>query len=776
MTKKAAVGTVLVALALAAGAGAWWAWRPAAITLAGVEMGALPRGVAPADLNVLVVTLDTTRADRLGAYGDTSGATPTLDRLAADGVVFEHAVSPAPLTLPAHSTLFTGEDPPFHGVRDNGGYILDGSRQTLAETLKAGGWATGGFIGAFVLDAKFGLDQGFDEYVDEFDINQRPGEGFALGDIARPAAEVVDHALPWLEAHKASRFFAWLHFYDPHSPYEPPEPFRTRFASRPYLGEIAYVDAQLARVLAWLDAQGLRDRTLVVVLGDHGESLGEHGEGTHGLFVYEGTQHVPLIVRAPYAGLAGRRVPAIVRTEDVMPTILTLTGQAVPSSVRGTSLVPLMTGAAADLELDAYSESIYARNHFGWSELRAFREGRYKLIDAPRPELYDLELDPGETTNIFEDRQALGDRLRLEIRRLDREAASGAPAAPAAIDPETRERLAALGYVGSFTDVAIPEGETRADPKDKIDVFNRMLQAREGRAGDPIAALEAIVADDPQIVDAWTMIGNEYFRRHEYAKAVPYYQKALALSPGYDLATINLANAYRRLGNEQAAMTGYEQYLARDPRNAYVRYQLGEIQSDLGRLGEAEQTFLTALEADPSLASAQNALGVVRFKQGRLQEARADIERALQMKPEVRLAYYNLAVLAEAEGRPAEARDLYARELSRHPDNYRAHFNLGRLFEAAGDRAAQVEAWKSAIRVNPDFAEGHILLGKLYLDLGRDLDEALTLARRGVELAPRGPLAALGHYVAADVLSRRGQAAAAAAEAAKGRAIEMRGR
>ncbi|MGE0040039.1 MAG: sulfatase-like hydrolase/transferase [Vicinamibacterales bacterium] len=769
---------VLVAAAAVAvlGAGGWWLARPASDTGGGGALGGLPRGAAPADLNVLVLTMDTTRADRLGAYGDTSGATPALDRLAGEGVVFEHLVAPAPLTLPAHSTLFTGEDPPFHGVRDNGGYILDPSRQTLAETLGAGGWATGGFIGAFVLDRKFGLDQGFDEYYDQFDINQRPGEGFALGDIARPASEVVDHALPWLEAHAAGRFFAWLHFYDPHSPYDPPEPFKTRFQSRPYLGEIAYVDSQIARVLAWLDEKGLRDRTLVVVLGDHGEALGEHGEGTHGLFVYESTLHVPLIVRAPYAGLAGRRVPAVVRTEDLMPTILELAGQPVPASVRGTSLVPLLTGQATDLELDAYSESLYARNHFGWSDLRSFREGRFKLIEAPRPELYDLELDPGETTNIFEERRQLGDRLRLEIRRIERDAESGPARAPAAIDPETRERLAALGYVGSFTDVAIPEGETRADPKDKIDVFNRMLQAREGSAGDPIAILEAIVADAPQIIDAWTMIGNEYFRKHDYRAAIPYYKKALELSPGYDLATINLANAYRRMGDEQAAMVGYQQYLERDPRNAYVRYQLGEIQSDLGRLGEAEQSFQTALDADPSLASALNALGAVRFKQGRLAEARADIEQALRLKPEVRLAYYNLAVIAEAEGRPGEARDLYAREIRLHPDNYRAHFNLGRLFERAGDRAAQIEAWRAAIRVNDEFAEGHILLAKAYLDMDRDLDDALRLARRGCELAPGGPLAALGHYVAADVLSRQGRPAEAAAEAAKGRAIETRQR
>jgi choline-sulfatase len=726
---------VLVLAAIAAG-GAWFFWRRTV-------------DVPPSDLNVLVITLDTTRADRIGAYGEPGGATPNLDRLAAEGVLFEHAVAPAPLTLPAHATLFTGMDPPFHGIRDNGGYVLESAHDTLAERLKARGYATGGFIGAFVLDSKFGLDQGFDEYFDRFDINRRPGKGFALGDISRSAEEVADAALPWLEQHANERFFAWLHFYDPHSPYEPPEPWKTQFASRPYVGELAYVDSQIARVLEWLRNRQLMERTVVLVLGDHGEALGEHGESTHGLFIYQGSLRVPLVIRLPRAEHAGRRVQAVVRTQDVAPTLLALVGAETAGGAEGThgkSLVPLMTGEATDLNLDAYSESLYARNHFGWAELRSFRSGRFKLIDAPRPELYDLEIDPKEETNLYESRRPLAERLRVEVRRILQAAESGGRSAPAAIDPETRERLAALGYVGSFTDVAIADGDTLADPKDKISVFNQMQSAFEGN-GDPIATLEKVVAEDPQIIDAWMMIGNEYSKRGNDRRAIGYYKRALDLRPGYDLATINLANAYRRLGDDEAAMLGYEQYLGRDPRNAYVRYQLGEIQSDLGRLERAADSFSAALEADPTLASARNALGVVRFKQGRVDEAVRDIQRALAAKPDLRLAYYNLAVIAEARGRTGEARDLYVKDIELHPENYRAHFNLGRLHEAAGDRDKQIVAWKAALAANPDFAEGHVLLAKLYLDLGRDREEAIKLARRGVELAPNGQLAPLGRSV-----------------------------
>jgi choline-sulfatase len=767
--KRSWIAVALVTVLLVVGA--WWTQR--AVPVQSADVGPLPRGVDRSNLNLVVITLDTTRADRVGAYGDPSGATPTIDRLARDGVVFEQAVAPAPLTLPAHSTLFTGMDPPFHGVRDNGGYILDAKQTTLAEQLKAGGWATGAFVGAFVLDSKFGLDQGFDEYFDQFDLNQRPGQGFALGDISHRGSEVADRALKWMEGQGPNKFFAWLHFYDPHSPYEPPEPWRTHYANRPYLGEIAYVDAQIGRVVSWLESRRLLDRTILVVIGDHGESLGEHGEGTHGLFIYEASVRVPFVIRTPFERLRGRRVSDVVRTQDVLPTVLALLDGAVVPGSRGVSLVPLMTGDAVELNLDAYSESLYPRNHFGWSELRSLRAGRYKLIEAPRPELYDLEQDPREATDLFDERRALADRLRVEIRRLTSEAESRGSSAAVTIDPETRERLAALGYVGTFMTVTLPEGETLPDPKDKIAVFNLMLSARERSVSDPIEILQKVVAEDPQIIDAWTMIGNEYFRKRDFARAITYYQKALTLRPGYDLATINLANAYRQAGNEEAAMLGYEQYLQRDPRNAYVRYQLGEIQSDVGRLDEAARSFATALEADPTLASARNALGVVYFKQGRAEDAVREIRAALAQKPDVRLAYFNLAVIAEAAGRLDEAEGLYRKDVALHPANYRSLFNLGRLYEGRGQREQQIASWQAALRANPEFPEGHILLARLFLDLNREPDEALRLARKGVELAPRGRLAGLGHFVIADLLNQRGEHAEAARQARKGRALRQ---
>lgn len=758
-----AIGVLFAAVAIVATA----MWRRSAVTVDGVDLGRLPRGLKPSDLNVIVLTLDTTRADKLGAYGEKNVATPSLDRLASEGVLFEQAIAPAPLTLPAHSTIFTGTPPPVHGVRDNGGYVLDPRHVTLAEVLKRGGWQTGAFVGAFVLDSKWGLDQGFDRYADDFDLSKY--KAISLGDVSRPGSQVVDRALEWLNGRADQRFFAWLHFYDPHTPYEAPEPYRTQYAGRPYLGEIAYMDAQVGRVLQWLQDRGLQERTIVVAMGDHGEGLGEHREASHGFFVYDSTVRVPLVMRTPYDGLSRRRVAAVVRSVDVMPTVVALVGQAAPKGVSGRSLLPMMTGVTPDLNLDAYSESYYPRYHYGWSELRAMRAGRFKLIAAPRPELYDLEQDPRETRNLYDERRPLADRMAAA---LDRIAERSTETQPARVDPDTRERLAALGYVGTFTDLSPKPGQTLADPKDKIELFNQIIAAQEGQSGaSPIERLEQVVAADPTITDAWLMLGNEHFKRGEYERAIEQYRKTLALKPDHDLATINLANAYRQLGQADASIVGYERYLQFDPKNVYVRYYLGELYTETGQIDRAEASFAKALELDPAMASARNALAVVALQRGDLDRAMREIDAALKTKPDVRLAHFNRALIHEAKGDLDRAREEYLAEIRDHPTSYKAYFNLGKIYERTGDRTRQLEAYQGAVARNPAFGEGYFYLAKLHLDMGT-LDEAARIARRGLDVAPRSDFAPLGHYVLADVYSRQGEAARSAEEARRGRALE----
>jgi choline-sulfatase len=766
--------TLAIAALCVVGLAAWWftSGGRRGISPAGVDLGRLPAGFSQQDLNVVVITLDTTRWDRIGAYGDRHAQTPNLDRLASEGVLFEQAITTVPLTLPAHATMFTSLLPPRHGIRDNGGYVLDPQHRTLASVLKDSGWNTGAFVGAFVLDSKFGLDQGFEMYHDRFDVSKY--RSVSLSDVARIGGEVVDNALPWLEAHADKRFFAWLHFYDAHTPYDPPEPFKSRFRDQPYAGEIAYVDWQVGRVLQWLDARGLAERTIVVALGDHGESLNQHQESTHGLFIYDATTRIPFIVRAPYDRMRGRRVASAVRAEDLMPTLLDLVGTPGPEGMQGRSLAPLLTGDATDLELDAYSESLYAFNHYGWSELKALRSGRFKYIATTRPELYDLERDPGELTNIYDERRPLAERMAAELDRLAVEE-TRVENGPSTVDPETRERLAALGYIGSFNNTPRKPGELLPDPKDKIEIFNLMTSAQEGgKAGSEstIERLERVLAMDPEILDAWVMLGNEYFRQHDHAAALEHYKRALAIRPDYDLATVNLAAAYRALGDYEAALLGYERYLERDPKNAWVRYQMGEMFVDRGELDKAEDAFRQSLIDDTRVAAARNALGVIALQRGDVALAEREIRAAIAQKPDVKLAHFNLALLAEQRGDFQTAIREYQTEIDTQPNAFKAAFNLAKLHEQLGNSTAQEAAYRKSIELNPTFAEGYFYLAKLYLDQGRNLDDAIQIVKRGIEIGSRSAFAPLGHYVLADLYSRKGLHADARREAQKGRALE----
>ena len=761
-----------------------WSLRARPVrTTTGVDVGALPRGVARDHLNLVVVTLDTTRADRIGTYGARDVETPTIDRLANEGVVFEQAVSVAPLTLPAHSSIFTGKFPPEHGVRDNGGFFLGPEQTTLAEMLKARGYRTGAFVAAYVLAAKWGLNQGFDTYFDDFDLSQT--RALSLSAIQRPANEVLDKALPWIEQGGDSPFFAWIHFYDPHSPYRPPEPFASRYKAHPYNGEIAFVDSQIARLVATLQARHLYDRTIIVVMGDHGESLGEHGEGSHGFFVYNSVTHVPFLIRAPFALTGHRRVADPVRSVDVTPTVLDLLGAPPAAGVSGVSLVPLMSGAKTELGLDAYSEAMYPLHHYGWSDLHALRSGRYKVIDAPRPELYDVDRDPAETTNLFADRRALGDRMIGQLRTIEGGFTKTAAAMPAAdVDPEARERLAALGYVGTFVATSSDPRVGRADPKDKIELFNKLNTAtdlsrdRESDAESSfarvIALLTDVIKEDNQVIDAWFMRGTKYLAHGDLEKAVEDFKHALTLKPDYDLAVSNLAQAYRRMGNDDAALAGFERYLTLDPKDPFVQYQMGEIWLDRGDLARAESLFRRALEVDPSVVAAKNALGVIALQRGDPATAERLIREALAAKPTLRLAHFNLALLAEGRGDIRTAEREYIEELKQHPENYKSAFNLSRLYEQVGDRQGQIDALKQSIVSNPWFPEGHFFLAKAYLDAESNLDEAARLALKGLQLAPKSEYAPLGHYVLADVYNRQGRTREGAEELARGRALEQR--
>ncbi|MGB7296944.1 MAG: sulfatase, partial [Candidatus Aminicenantales bacterium] len=365
-------------------------------------------------LNIVLFTIDTLRADHLECYGYDRIKTPHINRLAAEGTLFKHVISPTPLTLPAHSSIFTGTYPLFHGVRDNGGFYLDPKHVTLAEMLKDKGYTTGAFVGAFVLDSRWGVDQGFDHYFDNFDLTKY--KKISLDTVQRRGDEVLEEARSWIGGNDQGKFFAWIHLYDPHTPYDPPEPYKTQYKGGPYSlydGEIAYVDELIGGFLEFLEARNLSGRTLIIFTADHGEMLGEHKESAHGFFIYDAAVRVPLIFHLP-GGAAGRgrEVSRQVSSVDIMPTVIDLVGAAAPPAVQGESLVPLLRERGVKAEPAAYSETFFPRYHYGWSELRSLRQDRFKFIDAPRPELYDVLADPGELRNLINERASLGHEMK----------------------------------------------------------------------------------------------------------------------------------------------------------------------------------------------------------------------------------------------------------------------------------------------------------------------------------------------------------------------------
>ena len=723
------------------------------------------------DLNVVVVTLDTTRADRLGCYGFSGVATPHLDALARDGVVFDHATAAVPLTFPSHSSMFTGLVPPHHGVRDNGGFFLDDAKVTLAERLKAAGYATGAFVAAWVLESRWGLGQGFDHYSDRFELSKY--KVVSLGTVQKTGDEVMTDALAWLDTVKSRRFHAWVHLYDPHAPYEPPEPYASRYPGQPYLGEIAYTDAVVGRLMAWLRDNGQLERTIVVVTADHGESLGDHGEAAHAYFIYGATTHVPFIVRTPW-GLTGRNASRVSGV-DLMPTVLDLVGLPSEPGVDGRSVARALFDPQAALGHVAYSETYFPRYHFGWQHLRSLRDDRYAFIDAPEPELYDLTSDPGETKNVFKANSARAEALRVRMEDLTK---SGDQAAPErqSLDPDTLQRLAALGYVGNVIDV--DPTAVLPDPKHKLKLFAMMnaakARAQEDELDAAVALMRQVIGEDPKIMDAHLTLGNWLVRVKDPEGAIAAFKAALSLKPDDDISLGNLAQLYRARGrteDELAALEVFRSALRVNPKNPQSWYQLATLYLDAKRLDDAAAAFKDALAANPKMGAAYNGLGVIAFERRDLERSEEQVRRGLELEPGLRTARYNLARIREGRGDVRGAEVLYQQEVGTYPDNGRAWFNLAQLRRGRGDREAYLATLRTAIEKAPDFGAPYWYLAREELGAGR-LDSARDLAQRGLQAQPVSDVAPLGHYVLADVYNRQGQRDAAAAEVAKARRME----
>jgi arylsulfatase A-like enzyme/Flp pilus assembly protein TadD len=598
-----------------------------------------------------LVTIDTLRADRVHCYGNREIETPTLDGLAQRGVLFENAVAQTPLTPPSHASIFTGTNPNVHHVRNTGGFALQPSSVTLATILKAQGWDTAAFVGATVLKKASGFGHGFDVYDDQMPKPEKSLEEREYPE--RRAGVVVDHALNWLQSQSGKPFFAWIHLYDPHEPYDPPAPFREKYGKNLYDGEVAYTDQQLGRFLDAVGRKSPADKTLIVILADHGESLGEHGEFNHGVFLYDSTLRIPFLLSGPGVP-AGVRVTQQTRTIDVLPTILELLGGKPPASCQGISLTPVFSGGSVATTY-SYAETLYPKMNMGWAELRGIRTARWKYVHAPKPELYDLAQDPGETTNVIEAHPKEFRELEAKLKTLSSESANGVEkVATSQVDSTTLNQLKSLGYLSGVAPSEFELNGKGADPKDHTATL-RAFQAVLGPgahaipAGRKIEMLRQALAGDSTNPSLYFYLGAECEKAGRFDQAMLVYQEAQKQNIRSGRLLSRMGDLYLRDGNRGAAIAAYEKAAQFNPSDVESQSNLATAYLEEGKIADAERCFRWVLTVE-EYATAYNGLGLIAIQRQDTAAARENFERAVALNPDLVEAQLNLGLLYKMAG------------------------------------------------------------------------------------------------------------------------------
>ena len=657
--------------------------------------------------NVILITIDTVRADHVGCYGYKDIQTPTLDSLAHDGVVFERAISQVPLTWPSHAVILTGMYPFQNGVQDFTGQPLDARFRSVAQAFKEHGYATGAVVSAFVLDRSWGLARGFDFYDDAFAPEQFANRD--LGLVERRAGESVDRALTWLKKNSQRPFFFWLHLYDPHSPYAPPEPFRSEYQGHLYDGEIAYADHELGRMLAWLKQSHLYESSLILFVSDHGESLGNHGEDEHGFFVYNSTVHIPLIVKPPAGrGVRSDRVARPVETAAVAPTLLKAAG------IKGGMGDQLQGGGLLDAvpspDSAAYSETFYPFSSFGWSPLHALETSRYHYIEAPRPELYDLTTDPEEKTNLASQQTAtvavLKDKLQALLRKH--------PYVPSKnsnsdVSPDALEKLRALGYVAYRSPVsaeALASG--LADPKDKVWELNSVLKAEDAfRAGDIEKGRNLLLQvreKDPELYVVPFILGETALTQKQWQEAETELRRCLELNPHFDQAMMGLARALIFQGKNDEARQWNKKAIEFNPSNYRAWYQLGFIDSRTDKRA-AVADYEKAISIQGNFPPLRRDLGMLQYELSNYPKAATQLARAVELGVHEAAVYNALGISYSRTGRLRQAVGSYKEALKLDPKLAQAHLNLGFAYERLGQKTSADAEYAQACQLSPATCE-----------------------------------------------------------------------
>lgn len=683
--RRWSVPTILVVVAmLVAGAAVRWLWVPA------------PAGP------VILISIDTLRADHLAAYGYTKGRTPNIDALVRDSVVFERAYAHAPQTLPSHTSILTGQLPFEHGVRDNIGFTVKPDQITMASLFKSKGYGAGGFVSAYVLRPETGIGKGFDVYNADLPVG---GLDRPIAQVTRPAPETARAAITWLNTHVDPKVFMFVHFYEPHRPYEPPDRFKDL---DPYDGEIAAADESVGTIIAELRRRGWYDSATIALIADHGEGLGDHGEEEHGLFLYEPTIHVPFIIKAPNQKSAGKRVAAPVQHIDLLPTFAATAGFAVPNGLRGRNLLPLL-GSGTLPPQGIYSEAMMSRYHFGWSELTSLTDERYKFIRAPKAELYDLERDKAEATNLLTERAQVASAMRTGLESL---IAGRGVDAPGSVSNEDREKLAALGYIGSASVGAETSGLTLPDPKDKADINHAFVLAARSIGNldfvDAAARLKSITDREPGMSDAWNQYAQVLIRLGRDADALSAYQQMLRQRPDQPSVLLDAATVLMRMRKYDDAKAHASAAVSGEPITAHQ--MLAKIALAEGHNDDALKEAAAAEAADPTLPMTDFIHGVIlhtaaQKDPSKYAEALPYFQRASdKIKTRIvqlnDLHYYLGDCLAQL-GRLEEAEQAFRDEIRLFPNLVRARTGLAMLYEAAGNTQGTEKVVADMLKASP---------------------------------------------------------------------------
>ncbi len=726
------------ALQLAGSSSRWLGLIAAGIIIVAVGVWLLWRFVSPAQemRNILLISIDTCRADRLSCYGYKSKTTPNIDAVAAEGVLFENVIAPVPLTLPSHSSMLTGTIPPYHGVHDNvGGYLADEPNVTLAEILKDAGFTTGAAISALPLYSKYGIGQGFQTYNDHFEETLKNSLM-----VQRQGGQTTRVALSWLEKNKDKKFFFFLHYFDPHRDYQPPEPFASRFVSSPYAGEIAYTDHCIGRVLDKLKELGLYDSTLVIITSDHGEMLGEHGEVTHAYFIYQSAIRVPLIFKLPGQNKPVR-IKSIAGLIDIVPTICGLLGIEAPKNVQGVDLFASSKGeSTSGQDRHIFCESLYPTKYDANTLLGVVND-RYKYIQTTRPELYDLANDPGESNNLVTKQPQLARIMKDKLAQILEQTVRKDSGPNKIVDPEDLKRFEGLGYVGGAVAEDFSFDQTKDDPKD-LARYHRLamritspLMKKDSDKAEMYA--KQLIQERPDLARGYKVLAEIALEQEDYSGALVHYERAIEL--GLDTASAvevykGRGWTYFNVGEHNLAMRDLDQAIKLDPKDAGGYYYRARVYSSKGEYDQAIRDIDQAIKLDPNNAEIYNIRAGIYVARGELDKAIADFDHVIRLDPKAG-AYINRGIAYADKGELDKAVADYSRVIRLDPEFAKAYNNRGNAYVRKGDLDKAVADYSQAIRLDPEYAEAYNNQGNAYVRKG-ELDKAIVEYNQAIGLDP----------------------------------------